>query len=355
MPPTGRPRLSVYLLAVIALGIGALGCSPRVEDPAAAQSDVSVDTELVPVIRQDVVEQERVQAAVGSGRPVALPIDAEGLVTWAPPHGLMLSSGDVVVEVSGRPVFLVVGESPLYRPLRLVPSNERDVAGDRLGPQTGQDVAQLQQFLLEQGFDDKGRLVVDELFGLSTQRAVKAWQTSVGHPATGVVDSSQMVFMTNEVLLQTDFIIGEGFRPVEVTGTGTVLQLIGSTSLRDFFPVAASVEVMAEPAVTGVVIRSSRVSSDDGNGVRQQIEISVDGVNPEDLGQSVEVVGSAIRATDVLTIPVRALLALSDGRWQVEVSSSGGVNRVEVVLIDVVGTTAIIEGLDEGADVVVPL
>jgi peptidoglycan hydrolase-like protein with peptidoglycan-binding domain len=350
----GSVGLSVNILAVVALGLVALGCSPPVEDPAAAESGSSVDTELVSVTRQDVVEETRTQAAVGFGTRVELPIDAEGLVTWTPSPGSILTSGDMVVEVAGRPVFLVVGESPLYRPLRLVARSERDVAGVRLGPQTGQDVAQLQRFLVDQGFDDKGRLVVDELFGLSTQRAVKAWQTTVGHPATGIVDSSQMVFMTNEVLLQSEFIIGEAFRPVEVTGTGTVLQLNGPTTLRDFFPVGATVDVVAEPAVTGVVNRSSRVSSDDG-GVRQLIDIEVDGVNPNDLGQSVEVVGSAVRATDVLTIPVRALLAMSDGGWQVEVSSGGDVDRVEVVLIDVVGTTAIIDGLDEGTDVVIPL
>ncbi len=342
-------------VAASALAVLAGGCSSSGDNPASAapEAETSVDTELAPVVRQDVVETQKAQAAVGYGTSITLPVELVGLVTWAPPPLTTLKSGDVLVEVGGRPVFFVLGESPLYRPLRLVGRWEVDEAGTRLGQQKGADVAQFQQYLLDLGFDDKGRMTLDEVFGLSTQRAVKDWQKSVGHPATGIVDSAQIVFMTSEVLLQTEYRVGQSFTPIEVTGTGTVLTVSGSTTLREFFPEGATIDVSAEPPVTGVVTRSSRVSDDDG--VRQLIEISVDGVNPDELGQSVEVVGSLTQATDALTVPVRALLAMSDGRWQVEVDNGGGVQRVEVELVSVIGTTAIIDGLDEGDNVVIPL
>lgn len=324
----------------VALAAILIGCSPSPEEPVADSADRADEIEWVSVIRQDVIETREVQAAVGNGSGITLPIEAEGLVTWAPPIGSTLSSGDVIVEVAKRPVVLVVGDTPLYRPLRLV------------GQQKGPDVEQLQAHLLDRGFDDNGRLVVDGVFGLSTHRAIIAWQKSVGHPATGVVDSSQLVFLTSEVLLQTELVVGQYFESVEVTGTGTILSVEGSTVIRDFFAVGATVDVGGQPEISGLVTRSARLSND--GAVRQLIEISIADVSPTDLGQSVSVIGSVTRATDVLTIPVRALLAMEDGRWQVEVDGPNGITKVDVELIEVIGTTAIIDGLDENERVLVP-
>ncbi len=349
--------LRAGLLAGLLVGVG---CSPDsgasseagADDDANAQE--TVDTEQVPVVRQDVVESSKVVANVGYGATVTLPLQAEGIVTWTPEHRTVLRSGDVVVEVSGRPVVLVIGDSPLYRPLRLVASWERDEAGSKIGSLAGADVAQLQRHLLAEGFDDKGRLEVDEVFGLSTHRAVKDWQASVGHPATGIVDTSQMVFMTTELLLQSQQVVGQQFTQIDVTGTETVLRVVGSTTLREFFAVGSTVDVLADSPVEGVVTSSVRETRDDGQ-VGQLIEVTVEGVAPEELGQSVEVVGSITRASDALTIPVRALLALSDGGWHVEVITASGTKRVPVELVQVVDTTAVVSGIDEGDEVVVPL
>ena len=343
---------AVVLMATVVV---ASGCrSPVGTDPveAAVQTDPAPDSEVVAAVRQDVVERHKAEARVGNGAVVTLPIQQKGIVTWAPEQGETLRSGDVIVEVGGRPVVLVVGESPLYRPLRLVASGERDEAGTRLDRLNGADVTQLQQFLLDEGFDDDGRLRTDGEFGRATQRAVKDWQRAVGHPATGVVDTSQMVFMTTELLVDSRLVVGQTFERFDVTGTETVLQIIGSTTLREFFAPGSTVEVLADPPATGTVTRSTRVSGEAG--IEQLIEIAVD-VRAADLGQSVEVVGSIVRADDALTVPVRALLAVSGGGWEVELQTGSDRSRVAVELIDVVDTTAIVSGLDEGDEVVVPL
>lgn len=349
-----------FPLVVIGLGVGLVvvpaGCQlPASDDPAASATapTPAPDTELVTVIRQDVVERQKAEASVGNGAVLTLPLEAEGIVTWAPDQGAVLRSGDAIVEIGGRPVVLVIGQSPLYRPLRLVPAGERDEAGTRVGLLHGQDVTQLQQFLLDAGHDDKGRLSVDGEFGLSTQRAVKEWQQAVGHPATGVIDTAQMVFMTTPLLADSQLVVGQVFEQFDVSGTETVLQIIGSTTLREFFLPGGTVEVLGDRPATGVVTRSSRISGE--SGVEQLIEITVDPNASGDLGQSVQVVGSVTRAEDVLTIPVRALLAVSEGGWVVEVESPSGPKRVSVELVDVVDTTAIVSGLSEGDQVVVPL
>ncbi len=354
---TNRFAASSVALAVGLIVAGAAtGCrAPTGDDPAAAAEATAPtqDFELVAAVRQDVIERQEVEARVGNGTVVTLPLALAGIVTWAPDQGAVLRSGDVIVEVGGRPVVLIVGETPLYRPLRLVGSGERDEAGNRVGRLTGPDVAQLQRFLIDEGYDDRGRLTVDEEFGRSTERAVEAWQRATGHPATGIVDTSQMIFMPTELLVDGHLIVGQTFDRFDVTGTDTVLQIIGSTILREFFAVGSTVDVLADPATTGVVTRSTRVSGE--LGIEQLIEITVDTSAGGELGQSVQVVGSVTRAEDALTIPVRALLAVSDGGWEVEVESGSGTRRVTVELVDVVDTTAIVVGLDEGDQVVVPL
>lgn len=342
---------NTFLAGVVALGLVAAGCTTQPGETGAPPA-TEPDTELVPVIRQDVIETVTVEATVGNGMSVGLPIEAEGIVTWVSAPDTVLRSGDVVVEVAGRPVVLLVGETPLYRPLRQVARWERDEAGTLLGAQTGPDVAQLQQFLLDEGFDDAKRLTVDDVFGPSTERAVKAWQKSVGHPATGIVDSSQMLFMTTELLLQTQLIVGQDFAPIEATGTSTILHVIGSTSLREFFPEGAQVDARPNDPLVGVVTRSSRITVGESNDIRQLIEITIEDSTPSELGQSVQIIGTITRATDATTIPVRALVATSSGGWQVETGSG---ERVGVELVDVVTTTAIVNGLEEGDEVVVPL
>ena len=353
----GRPDRIVVVLLMVTAGAVVMvagGCTvPDTGEPAAASAtDSTADTELATVTRSDVVEQQKAEARVGHGAVITLPLALEGTVTDAPDQGSLLRSGDVIVEVGGRPVVLVVGESPLYRPLRLIASDERDEAGTRLGRLTGTDVEQLQRYLLAEGHDDKGRLSADGEFGLATRRAVKDWQRAVGHPATGVVDTSQMLFMTTELLVASDLTVGQTFERFDVTGTDTVLVIVGSTTLREFFAVGSVVEVLADPKTSGTVTRSTRISGE--TGVEQLIEISVDG-EADDLGQAVEVVGSIVRAESALTVPVRALLAVSDGGWVVEVDNGTGVRRTSVDLIDVVDTTAIVTGVSEGDRVVVPL
>lgn len=305
--------------------------------------------------RRDVSESKRIEAGVGFGTVLTLPLEIEGIVTGAPPPRSLLTTGDTVVEVGGRPAVLVVGRSPLYRPLRLVAAGELDEAGGRLARLSGPDVAMLQRFLLAAGFDDGGRLVEDEEFGPSTRRAVKAWQTSVGHPATGVIDRSQMVFATSELLMQSELAIGQPFSGVEVTGIGTVLQAFTPTTVREYFTVGSTVEVMTDDGDrrSGRVTRSSRTRTESGD-VLQLIEVAVDGVDPDELGQSVQVIGSVTRASDVLTVPVRALLATDDGGWRLEVADEAGTRLVAVDLLRVVDTTAIVSGVEEGTDVVVP-
>ena len=92
----------------------------------------------------------------------ALKIDV-GIVARVPLAGSELIEGDVVATASGRPVFLLVGEQPVFRDL---------------GPGLeGEDVRQLQDGLKRLGFFTGA---VDGIYADETETAVAAWYQAAG-------------------------------------------------------------------------------------------------------------------------------------------------------------------------------
>ena len=81
-------------------------------------------------------------------------------------RGDTLSEGDVVIEVAGRPVIVLQGELPVFRPL--TPSLE------------GPDVVQLQEALARLGHYSGS---IDGIYGPATGAAVSALYESVGYSA----------------------------------------------------------------------------------------------------------------------------------------------------------------------------
>ena len=73
-------------------------------------------------------------------------------------------------------MFLVEGDVPMFRDLEL--TSPRMVGGD---------VAQLQRFLIAQGFDRDGTVAADGVFDSDTRRAVLDWQEATWQPETGTV------------------------------------------------------------------------------------------------------------------------------------------------------------------------
>lgn len=356
---TGRGKRVLVAVGSVVLataGVAAVvAAAGNDTDPATVTATSTAQpVETVTVTRQTLTETETIDGTAGHGTPVPLPIDAQGTVTWAPEQDDVLSGGDVAVRIDDRPVTLVDGDVPLYRELRRVRSNERDAAGDKLGLQTGPDVTQLQRFLLDEGFDDDGHLEVDDTFGASTERAVEDWQEAVGHPATGRVDRTQVIFIGGDLRVEEAPTVGQAFTQITVTTPSETITATANPTERSFFTEGTTVEIDAGgQQLAGSVTGATRTTGQDGT-TSYTLEITVeDGALPEGI-ESVEVTATKTIATDVLTVPVRALLALSEGGWAVEVSTDTGTELAEVELGVVVDETAEITGIDEGATVAVP-
>ncbi len=346
----------------------AVESGPETESDTGADVDSDTDAagagvETVTVTRRDLIDELQLGGVVGYGQPMPLAIEGPagggGIVTAAPEAGQELRPGDAAVHIDDRPVMLAQGTQPLYRELRLVGASERDEANEKLGRQSGDDVTQLQTFLLGQGHDDDDRLEVDGEFGLSTQRAVKDWQRAIGRPATGRVDRSQLVFVDGPVRVDTAPVTGQPFDSLTVTSTESTVTVTATAKQRRFFTVGATVQIETdvdgEPVTTtGTVVEAQR-TTDPATG-STAYEVRIEPGRSLVGAETATITAQNLVAGDALTIPVRALLALAEGGWAVNVQSAPGaaLTLTGVELGEVVDGLAEITGLDEGTVVEIP-
>lgn len=144
------------------------------EPPPASNVTVEVVSEELSadvITRGDVVYDEPIDVSLSGSfaeQPERL------VVTEAVDQGVELVEGEVVVEVVGRPVFLLAGEIPMYRDLRPGAS--------------GDDVRQLEEALDRMGFFDG---TPDESWGEETGAAVASWYEAAGYRANGLSDADE--------------------------------------------------------------------------------------------------------------------------------------------------------------------
>ena len=353
----GRVAAAVGALAAVGAGIAVVPRVAAQDEPAPDEpTEETMPAELTTVERRTLRESESVNGSIGFGSTRPLQTQGDGIVTEAPEPGDVLRPGDVAVRIAQRPIALVRGETPMYRELRRVRSGERDDAGDKIDEQFGDDVKQLQEYLIGAGLDNDGKLTADGVFGKETERAVKEWQRFVGHPATGRIDRRQIVFVPGPVRVEKAPAVGGPFEDLTVSGVDAVATVSVASKQRSFFTVGADVEVeLASSTVDGTVRDVERTVGADGS-TQFQVEVTLDAASTDGIeaGDSAKVTASRSIAENALTVPVRALVALAEGGWAVQVNGPTGPVLTGVELGAVVDGFAEISGVDEGTTIVVP-
>lgn len=168
-----RLRIAAALLALIAVSVAVTWlASSRIRSPAevAARTMAPEPSPILVPVEMRTISSSLVTRGTGRfGSPQTLRTastalkSSAGYVDVAPKIGDGLGEGDIAFVVSGRPVFVLVGEQPAYRDL---------------GPGlSGADVQQLEQSLQRLGFDPG---VVDGMYDETTEQAVSAWYLANG-------------------------------------------------------------------------------------------------------------------------------------------------------------------------------
>jgi peptidoglycan hydrolase-like protein with peptidoglycan-binding domain len=277
-----------------------------------------------------------------------------GTITAVVDEGEVMAQGDQLFRVDDQPVILLFGDVPAYRAMSV-------------GVQPGNDVAQLELALVELGYGQDGLVLVDGVFDAATEAAVIAWQADTGAQADGVVELGEVVFLPGsirvasvlkspgdpardgEIVLVTSS--NETFVTVRLSTEDQDLVAVGDSvavELPDGTDVSATVTEIGGVAQTGqdgVSYFEMTVSLDDASAAAGLDEAPVD----------VDVVSDA--ASQVLAVPVTALVALSEGGYAVEVQGADGTTRLIAVETGLFadGTVEVTDsGLEAGMLVIVP-
>ncbi|GAA1656466.1 peptidoglycan-binding protein [Fodinicola feengrottensis] len=321
--------------AVLAGGVGAVVVVALVAGTGvltAAKSGPPQSTGLPPATATvkvgDVTETLDTTGKLAHGSPVDLAAHSAGTLTSLPAAGAKVVRGGALYSVDAKPVFLFYGTVPLYRPVH---------SGD-----TGADVAEVENNLSNLGY---GGFTVDDKFTDKTAQAIKNWQKDAGVPVTGSIDAADFAVAAGPVQVsQLHHVLGDAIAPgqpvLSYTSGGRVVTASIDASDQQYAQVGASVTVeLPDHSSTGgtiaAVTSAPPPSTSDGNSsssanltmtVSLQNADKVTGVD----GAPVTVHVVTAHKDNVLTVPVIALLALSEGGYGVQVVDGASTKTVAV-------------------------
>jgi len=220
-PNTGAPRgrrrwwiIAIAGLAVVSTvswWVGSHALSPsqaaaRAAEPSASWVTARVERRVLAstvVLRGDV--RPEVSLAVG----VPSSVEGAGVVTRVPPVvGSEVAEGALVLAVSGRPVFVLRGDVPVYRSLK--------------PGMSGTDVSQLQAALVRLGFSPE----TSGVFGEGTKVAVSKFYAAAGFDPIPSATTPADVSAAEQALRQADTAVtaaADALVKAEAGGIGSVV------------------------------------------------------------------------------------------------------------------------------------
>ncbi len=330
----GRARYAGALVLVAAALVLAWAWRPGPSD-AAAPEQVVLPTASVQ--RGTLTAAEERDGTIVYADTRVLAADGAGRVTWLPATGRVVKRGQKLVRIDEQPTIAMYGRIPVFRAMR---------AGDE-----GRDVRQLEANLAKLGYTG---FTADDTYTTYTAAAVAAWQEDVGLPATGIVELGQVTFLPGKVTVGAwATSVGErvqaGGALYSVSTAGRVIEVALDDDDRDLAVAGSGVTVDAGAAgtATGTITTVAAVTSTSGQGgsstsylVTVTIDDGQEGSPQADSaaaiasqadGAPVGVSFADREAVDVLSVPVKALLALAEGGYGLELVADDGSTSIVAV------------------------
>ena len=310
---------------------------------------------LVPVVEQVLATKVVTRGTGRYGSPREVTVTSSGLktgprvVTSLPSVGSEISEGDVLMTISGRPVFVLEGTQPSYRDL---------------GPgMSGKDVEQLEKSLERIGLDP-GQVdtlydaategAIEELYRrhgfqpvvatdaqLAAARPLEAELVEGGSPSSGVqLPADEVIFVPTTPLRVSALPAGVGESPsgplVTVTSSDVVVD--GFVPVEQAGLIQKGAEVLIDEPDLGisapgrVTLVAERPGTHGADGFHVYFRVAVEGDDPAG------VIGSSLRLTipvdstgsAELTVPLSAVSLGPDGGSRVQRSSGEGFEVVPV-------------------------
>jgi hypothetical protein len=294
-------------------------------------------TSLATLARQDLSSQTQVSATLGYAGSYSVVNQAAGTVTAVPAVGQVVSQGQVLYQVSGAPVVLLYGSTPAFRTLSSGTS--------------GPDVQELNADLVSLGYATSSELSpTSDTFGAATTTALEKLEAALGVAQNGTLTLGQAVFLPTAVRVTT---ISATLGGMAQTGQ-SIMQ--GTTTTRQVtiaLDAAQQSEMKVGDKVTitlpnnqttpGVIssvgtVATTPASSGSGSANSSPtITVLVSPTDPTATGTwdqaPVNVTITTGSVTNVLVVPVDALLAQSGGAYALEVAGANGARHLVLVTL----------------------
>lgn len=366
--PARRRWAAAGAAVIVVAGVAVAVTDPFARPGQPALPGDAYHTATWTVRRQSLTEQTQVNATLGAGGSYSVVNQAQGTLTWLPSPGTVVRQGQVLYQVSGGPVVLLYGTVPAYRAL-----------SDGM---TGPDVTQLNADLVRLGYGTASELDPrSDTFSLETAYALEKLQARLGVSVTGDLALGQAVFLPTAARitgLGASVVLGAVAQPgtTVLTATSTTpvvtidLDPAEQTDVRDGDRVTITLPDGSDtPGVISSVGTVASTPSSDGSpgstgaGSSPTITVEVIPAHPRAVAgltsAPVTVTITTGSASNVLVVPVDALIAQPGGGYAVEVTGAGGARHLVAVspgmFDDAAGLVQVSgPGLATGQNVVVP-
>jgi len=359
----GRRRMLVAggVLAVLAAaggtaaGTGVFGVSGH---PGSGVIDNSDPTGLATVTRGILSSQIQVNATLSYAGSYSVLNQASGTYTWLPSAGQVIRRGQVLYRASNVPVVLLYGSVPFYRSLS--------------EGMSGPDVRELNANLVALGDASTADVAASgwDYFGWDTRYALEQYQQHLGAGQTGTLASGQAVFLPWAVrVTSVNAQIGGAAAPGSpvLQGTSTARQVTLALDAAEQADVKAgdrvTITLPDDRTTPGTLSQVGTVATTPSGSTTPVITVDITPTNPAATGTldqaPVEVSITTATVTNVLVVPVDALLATTSGGYAVEVAGTNGVHHLVPVSLGLFDDAAGIvqvsgPGLAVGQKIVVP-
>jgi len=358
-----RRVVAVVVVAVVVVGavVGAVALFGRKAPAKAAGVDNAAATSTATVAKRSLSAQTNVSATLGYTGSYSVINQAVGSFSQLPTVGDVIEPGQVLYAVGGQPVALMTGSTPAYRTM---------VVGI-----SGPDALELNNDLAALGYG-AATLQGSPVFSAATAAAVVKLQAHLGVAQTGVLTVDHVVFLPSAVrITAVSAALGAAAQAgaAIATATSTTRQVIVKLDATQQSAVKLGDQVVitlpdttTTPGVVstvGTVAVAAASNDQPGQTSTPTIEVDVTPTDPAATGAldqaPVLVAITTASVTDVLVVPVAALLAITGGGYAVEIVAADGTHQLVGVtlglfddadgLVQVTGSA-----VHEGQHVVVP-
>jgi hypothetical protein len=358
-PRRGRVRWVVAGIVVV-LVVGGLGAW-RARAFSSASSSSSAGGQGLPapatqaVVREDIQSQTPVDGTLGYAGSYTVRGQGPGTLTWLPPVGQVIRQGQALYKTgNGTPAVLLYGGVPAWRSLS--------------EGTTGADVDQLNHDLVRLGYASRSDISALgwDYYSWETKAGVENLQSAAGISSpSGSLSLGSVVFEPTAIRVtnQVGSLGGPATGPL-LSGTSDqhVVNIAMSTSQESEVAAgeAVSVTLPDGSSVPGKIYSVGTVAS--GSAGNATVPVTVRLTDPSAAGLldqapvTVEITTGS--ASDVLAVPVGALVAQPSGGYAVELASAENARRLVPVTVglfdDSSGMVQVTGNLTPGEHVVVP-